>query len=239
MIDFSIYSKPALQFSGGKDSLACLYLLQGQLDKITVYWVNTGDACPETARVVSEVREWVPKFVEVKTDAAAWRDQYGIPSDVVPANGHFLGLAYGLGKLRVSNRFDCCFFNLMQPLHQRMVVDAVDVVIRGTKLSDTGKLPHEGKSEFYDVVLPLRDWTNDQVFAYLAEVGAPRNEIYEHFKGISAPECLGCTAWWDDNKASYLKSRHPEKHVEYVVKLQAIRAELASHLRELETELEI
>ena len=32
----------ALAFSGGKDSQACLELLRPHLDRVTVYWLNTG-----------------------------------------------------------------------------------------------------------------------------------------------------------------------------------------------------
>ena len=46
------HERVALELSGGKDSVACLYLLRHQLHKITVYWLNTGDAYPETLDVI-------------------------------------------------------------------------------------------------------------------------------------------------------------------------------------------
>jgi 3'-phosphoadenosine 5'-phosphosulfate sulfotransferase (PAPS reductase)/FAD synthetase len=236
-MNLSAYHNPGLHFSGGKDSLACLYLLRDRLDAITVYWVNTGDGCPETLSIVAQVRQWVPHFVEVTADVARWKAECGIPSDLAPAKGHTIGVSYGMSDQRIVNRFDCCYHNLMRPMHERMLADGVDLVIRGTKRSDTGALPADGKTEFYDIWLPLRDWSHDDVFAYLDLVGAPKNPIYEHFKGISAPECMGCTAWWDDGKAAYLKARHPEKLAEYRVSLQAIKAALQSHLADLETEL--
>jgi 3'-phosphoadenosine 5'-phosphosulfate sulfotransferase (PAPS reductase)/FAD synthetase/protein-L-isoaspartate O-methyltransferase len=225
-----------LCFSGGKDSLACLFLLKPWWNRITVYWMNTGDACPETVAVIDEIRPAV-RFVEIQSDVKAWRSQNGMPSDLVPAKAHAIGLMYGMNGFGLTNRFDCCFANLMKPMHERMVADGLDIVIRGTKLADTGRVPAEGPSELYEVMLPLRDWSHDDVFAYLEKVGAPQNPIYEHFKGISAPECLGCTAWWDDGKAAYLKARHPEKLAEYRVSLQSIKAALQSHLADLETEL--
>lgn len=236
-MNLSKYRNPALHFSGGKDSLACLYLLRDQLDQITVYWVNTGDSCPETRAVVDAVRPWIPRFVEVQTDVAAWREENGNPTDLVPANAHFLGVAYGLSPTRLSNRFDCCFANLMKPMHERMLADGVDAVIRGTKMSDTGKVPAEGKTDFYDILLPLRDWTHDDVFRFLDSVGAPKNPIYDYFTNISAPECMGCTAWWGDGKGKYLRALHPQAHREHVVKLEKIRRIVHRHLVELETEL--
>lgn len=235
-----LYARPALQFSGGKDSLACLLLLReaGLLDRITVYWLNAGDGCPENLAAVEWARSWVPKFVEVRSDALAWRRQFGDPSDVVPASAHTLGVAYGLSERRLVNRFDCCWFNLMVPMHERMLADGVDAVIRGTKLADTGRLPAEGPTVDYDILLPLRDWTHRQVFDYLAAQGAPVNPIYEHTQGMSAPECLTCTAWWDDGKAAYLRARHPERLTEYRASLEQVRQALRSHLADLDRELE-
>jgi 3'-phosphoadenosine 5'-phosphosulfate sulfotransferase (PAPS reductase)/FAD synthetase len=236
-MDLSRYRKPALHFSGGKDSLACLYLLQDQLDRVTVYWVNTGDGCPETQTIVEQMRAQIPNFVEVKTDVASWRRANGYPSDLTPANSHLLGVAYGMNDFRLSNRFDCCFANLMRPMHERMVADGVDAVIRGTKAADTGTLPAEGKTEFYDILLPLRDWTHEDVFTYLKSVDAPRNPIYDYFTDISAPECMGCTAWWGDGKAKYLRALHPEKYHEHRISLYRIKRAVESHLVDLEMEL--
>lgn len=229
----------ALHFSGGKDSLACLYLLEPWLARhVRVYWVNTGDACPETEAVVRQVQALLPSFVEVRSDAPAWRQANGTPSDIVPANSHTLALLYGMGVTKLSSRFDCCWSNIMLPMHQRMLGDNVEVVVRGTKRADTGTVPHEGAAGDYYVMLPIREWSHRDVFAYLEKVGAPENPIYRHFKSISAPECLGCTAWWDDGKAAYLAERHPARLGEYRMSLRNIKAALKQHLSDLESELE-
>lgn len=237
MINLEDYRKPALQFSGGKDSLACLYLLRDQLDKLTVYWVDAGDGCPETHAVIEAVRPWIPHFVVVKSDSRKWRENNGIPSDVVPSSCHPMGVAYGMGRQRISNKFDCCIHNLMLPMHQRMLADGVDLVIRGTKLADTGVVPADGPTEDYTVCLPIKDWSHEDVFAYLKEVGAPTNPVYDFFKGISAPECLSCTAWWDDGKAAYLKERHPAQYEAYQGSLREIAFEIQKHVGDLVGEL--
>lgn len=237
MIDLSAFKNPALHFSGGKDSLACLYLLKDQLDQLTVYWCNTGDPCPETEAVIDEVRAWIPNFVEINADVHQWKVVNGDPVDLVPSRSHFLGVAYGMSNVRLSNRFDCCFANLMLPMHQRMLADGVDCVIRGTKLCDTGTVPAEGPDDYYTILLPIKDWTHADVFAYLKEVGAPANAIYDHFTAVSAPECLNCTAWWDDNKAEYLRNRHPQTYNSYKSKLRIILSVVDTHLADIRHEL--
>lgn len=230
--------KAGLQFSGGKDSLACLYILRPFLKQITVYRLNTGDTLPETDEVVAAVRAWIPNFVEIKADVRSWRAEHGMPSDLVPAHAHEIGMRYGMNDHKISNRFDCCWNNLMQPMHQRALADGIDLIIRGTKLADTGTLPHEGWQDGAELWLPVRDFTHDDVFAFLREVGAPVSPIYEFATGISAPECLGCTAWWDDHKGAYLKARHPKAHTAYIANLRIIERSLLDHLGDLMTEIE-
>jgi len=239
VIDLSSYERVALQFSGGKDSLACLYLLKPQLDQLTVYWCDTGDSYPETRSIIDAVRSFIPKFVVIRSDVKGWRLENGLPSDLVPARSHFLGVAYGMSQTKISNRFDCCASNIMLPMHSRMLEDGVDLVIRGTKRSDTGKLPADGKTPFYDILLPIRDWTNQQVFEYLEKVGAPKNPLYEYFTGMSAPECLGCTAWWDDGKSACLKAFHQPEYAVYRENLERIAAEVHQSVAELRAELAV
>jgi phosphoadenosine phosphosulfate reductase len=237
MIDLFGYSNVALQFSGGKDSLACLYLLKDQLEKVVVYYLDTGDGCPETHAVIDKVKGWIPRFITIKSDVKKWRELHGYPSDLVPARSHEIGLHFGMSAMKVSNRFDCCYYNVMLPLHNRMIEDKVDLVIRGTKLSDTGRLPADGKTEFYTIFLPIKEWSHNDVFKYLKETNAPYNPIYDTFKSISAPECLGCTAWWDDGKAGYLKKYHPKQYYIYRNILFNIYKEIAISEKDLQAEL--
>jgi 3'-phosphoadenosine 5'-phosphosulfate sulfotransferase (PAPS reductase)/FAD synthetase len=237
MLDLQRFKNPALQFSGGKDSLACLYLLREQLPELTVYFMDAGDGCPETLAVVEEVKDWVPNFVTVRSDVKAWRKLHGNPSDLVAASSHYIAEPYGISTGRLSNRFDCCAQNIMRPLHERMVADGVDCVIRGIKTVDTGTIPFEGRDQFYEVILPIRDWTHDDVFKFLETVGAPHNAIYDFHNKVSAPACIGCTAWWDDAKAAYLRKLHPERLTEYHASLEQIKHALQSHLEFLDFEL--
>lgn len=86
------HDRIALQLSGGRDSIACLYLMRPWLDRITVYWLNTGAAFPETLAVIEQMRAWVPHFVEIDGDQPGHVARHGIPSDLVPSSHTPIGL---------------------------------------------------------------------------------------------------------------------------------------------------
>jgi 3'-phosphoadenosine 5'-phosphosulfate sulfotransferase (PAPS reductase)/FAD synthetase len=230
--------KVALQFSGGKDSLVLLYLLDDFIQAgMPVYWTNTGDNLPETLRVVQTMRARIPNFHEINADVLTWKSRNGICSDVVTSQSSWGGAAYGMSDVRLVGRFECCWFNRLQPMHQRMLDDGIEVVIRGTKLSDYGKVPAVGKTDVYDVMLPLMHWSKTQVFEFLDSVDAPRNPIYQFISAASLPDCLHCTAAWGDQKSAYLRAFHPQAMAEYKTDLQTIRAELAKRVLELDSEI--
>lgn len=228
----------ALQFSGGKDSLVLVYLLHDYIQAgMPVYWTNTGDNLPETLNVVNTMRAHIPNFIEVKSDVLSWKAQHGICSDATTAQSSWGGAAYGMSDVRLVGRFECCWFNRLQPMHQRVLDDGVEVVIRGTKLSDYGKVPAVGKTDVYDVMLPLVHWSKEQVFEFLDSVDAPRNPIYQVISAASLPDCFHCSAAWGDHKSAYLREFHPGAMKEYKTDLLTIRAELQKRVRDLENEL--
>ena len=78
-------------FSGGKDSLALVYLLRPHWDKLTLYHLDTGDLLPEVREIVDTVEEMVPSFVRVETDAVGWAKINGLPSDLLPTSSTMMG----------------------------------------------------------------------------------------------------------------------------------------------------
>lgn len=227
----------ALHFSGGKDSLAVAYLLRPYWDRLTFYHVDAGDLLPEVRQIVDGVATTVPRFVRIHTDAAQWMADVGLPSDLVPTSSSMAGLAIGASTQRIVDRFDCCAMNLWAPMHQRMLQDGVTLTIRGTKRADLKKLPAaDGPTGLgYDLWLPLLEWSHDDVFAYLREVGAPICRVYEH--KVNALECATCPAWWSEGRAAYLKQRHPELYATYQAKLAIVAREVMPHWAALQVEL--
>jgi phosphoadenosine phosphosulfate reductase len=231
------HGRGALHFSGGKDSLAVVYLLRPHWDRLALYHVDTGDLLPEMREIVAGVEAMVPDFRRIETDAKAWTETVGLPSDLVPTTSTPMGLSIGASTRRIVDRFDCCAANLMVPMHRRMIEDGVPLVIRGTKRADLARLPHEGGETGvgYELWLPLLNWSHDDVFTYLRSVGAPICRVYEH--KVNAPECATCPAWWSEGRAAYLRKHHPDLYGAYRTKIAAVAAEVTPHWNALQGEL--
>lgn len=213
----------ALQFSGGKDSLSCLYLLRDYLPRITVYWLNSGDIFPETRAVIDHVREFIPHFVEIEGNVHEVIAQHGLPSDIVPCGSTYLGQIIEPNEERLQDRYDCCYRTVMQPMHQRMHNDGITLLIRGQKNADKGKGPHRSGeiAEGVELLYPVEGWSVEEIFDYLRSVGAPISRVYESMP--TTPECMCCSAWWEDGRATYMKKYWPDEFQKYQQRLARIR----------------
>lgn len=239
MIDPSIlapHKNIALHFSGGKDSLAVAYLLQPWWSLLTFYHLDAGDLLPEVREIVAHMERQVPRFVRIASNSRAWGEVNGLPSDLVPHTGTLPAKLMG-AKTLISSRYECCGHNIWLPMHHRMVADGVSLVIRGTKRCDMAKLPATtgDVSMGYQIWLPIEEWSHDQVFAYLREVGAPICRVYE--STVNSPECATCTAWWSEGRGAYLAKYHPELAAEYQAKLAKVAAEVAPVWAHLQAEV--
>ncbi len=238
MVDhLSNHENIALQFSGGKDSLAVAYLLRPYWDRITLYHVDAGDLLPEIREVVETIEKIVPRFVRIETDSNAWMDKHGSPSDLVPTSCTPSGVMIGMSEKRLVDRHDCCACNVMMPMHDRAIADGCTLVIRGTKRADFKRMPAEnGPTGLgYDLWLPLLEWSHDDVFSYLKSLDLPLCRVYEH--RVNAPECATCPAWWSEGRAEYLGKYHPALAAEYHRKLAVVSAEVLPFLDHLKAEM--
>lgn len=231
------HERIALQVSGGKDSLACLYMLQPYWDRLTVYWTNTGDTFPEVVAIMDQIREAVPRFVEIKTDVAQVHEDHGMPSDIVPESATPFGIIVGHAAPLIQGRYSCCFASIMRPMHERMIADGITLVIRGQRNDDTLKAPVKSGDvidgiEFY---FPIEHMTKRDVMTYLKQVGAPIPRFYEVMD--TAPDCMSCSAWWEDGRAVYLKRYHHDAYLEYQRRLNAIKDAVSVHIINFNTEV--
>lgn len=231
------HERIALQFSGGKDSLACLYLLRPYWDRITVYWLNTGDAFPETLSVMKKIREMVPHFVEIESDVRKVHEIYGIPSDIVPESSTPLGRMAAGGAPAIQGRYSCCFVTIMKPLHERMMADGITLIVRGQRADDQVKAPIVSGyvEEGIEYLFPIEDWSSGQVIKFLREQDAPIPRFYQMLD--EAPDCMTCSGWWEKGAAKYLKRYHHEQYIEVQRRLDIINDAVGVHIKSFNNEV--
>lgn len=232
----SRHDKIALQLSGGRDSIACLYLMREHLDRITVYWVNTGDAFPETLEVIEAIRPMCPNFVEIAGNQPGVIRQFGMPTDMLPQSCTPIGVAAGKSAHLMQDTMSCCARVIMIPLHERMKADGVTLIVRGQKACDANRAPITSGyvEDGIECLLPIESWSADDVDQYLIDVNAPVSRVYQVLS--STPDCMTCSGWWSDGRAGYLAQHYPEKSAEYQRRLGIICSESAAHINQFNSE---
>lgn len=238
---FDRHTKVALQFSGGKDSLAMLHLLTPYLDKLTVVWVNTGDVAQEILAQMNDVRSRVPHFLEVKSDQPAQIVRHGYPADVMGIWDSPLGREMDDRRtFKTQPAIGCCWENLWMPMYNAMKEGNFTLVVRGQRNAEARKARiRSGESEDgVEYWFPLETWSDDQLYRYLDEnkIVMPRN--YTAFD--SSFDCMHCTAYLDENKGKleYLMRFYPSAAAEVATRLRYIRASVAVELNHIQRTLE-
>ena len=225
------HQRIALQFSGGRDSLACLYLMRPYWDRLTVYWCDTGAAYPETISLMEKVRDMVPNFARIEGRQPQVIEAFGIPSDIVPVNATPVGRFVGdEAAPLIQDRYSCCIRSMMEPTHERMIADGITLIIRGQKQKDRLKSrvrsgdAHDG----IEYLFPIEDWDAAQVMRFLKDEGAPLPRFYEMLNGM--PDCMTCSAWWEEGAAKYLKRYHHAQFLDNQKRLDIINAAVGEHI---------
>lgn len=232
------HERIALQLSGGRDSIACLFYLRPYLEHITVYTLNTGAMFPETRETLEQLRPMIPHYVEIQGNQPFTVEHFGYPSDLVPvSHTPFAHLSDQPPSYLLQSRYDCCARVIMAPMHQRMIDDGITLIIRGQRAIDRHKSPiKSGETvDGIEFLYPINEWSDVDVMAYLAEVRAPIPRFYEYLS--MAPDCMTCSAWWDERRAAYLAEFHPEAFETYQTRLDFIRQATQPHIEQFNGEL--
>ncbi len=227
----------ALQLSGGRDSIACLYLMRPYWHRLTVYWLDTGAAYPETVALMQKVEALVPSFAVIEGRQPDVVAQFGLPTDILPASSTPIGIAGSGQGTPMQDRYSCCARTIMLPMHQRMIDDGITLIIRGQKNSDRMKSPvrsgevHDG----IEYLFPIEGWDTKQVMRYLADEGAPVPRFYEMLNTM--PDCMTCSAWWEEGAAHYLKRYHHAQFLENQARLDVINKAVVTHIAAFNAEI--
>ena len=233
---FARHSNVALSLSGGKDSLACLYLMRPYWDRLTVYWCNTGDAFPETIKFMNGIRKMVPNFREISGQQPAVIAADGWPSDVVTYRDTSFGHSvHGDTGVKMQSRYDCCARSMMLPLYNAMRAEGVTCIIRGKRHDEddkSGVLSGHVDENGIELQFPIYDWTEQDVLHYLRVIGVELPKFYAH--GNNSIDCMHCTAYWQDGHAKYLHAEHPDVYAEWKRRTILIRRAVDDRLATME-----
>jgi len=225
-----------LQFSGGKDSLAVLLLLKGQLSEITVMWANSGDNFPETLEQMEKIKAICPNFIEIKGKQPNIIEEFGYPVDVLPVRNYLpiMNLVQAERPL-MQGMLECCFKSFLTPMHNKSIELDATVIIRGQKNADKQKSPVRS-GDIIDGIeywFPIQDWTDEQVMDYIKD----SDLLSSHYKEANTSmDCMHCTAYLEDNqwKLPYLEKHYPEAGKEVKRRLRLIKHEISQDMQYLD-----
>ena len=229
---FKDHKNIVLQFSGGKDSLACLLLLKDELHKITVLWTDSGAAFPETYKQMEKVKEICPNFVVVKGNQPKQIEDHGYPVDILPMRNHKEIQFYTQQeKLPLQGFLQCCVNSLMLPMQDATKKLGATLIIRGQKFSDEQKSPVKSGDviDGVEYFFPIENWSDEQVMKFVKD----SDLMTDHYKDANTSlDCWSCTAYLKDNqwKLPYLKKHHPEKAIEVKKRLELIKVEIMKEM---------
>lgn len=228
------HDRVILQFSGGKDSLCCLYLLKDYWEKILVVFCNAGDEMPETIEVINRVRTTPGiRFLEVRPvlPQPLSIQLHGLPSDIIPlrnVNDYALVSQRERSGVAIQSIMQCCNRLLFKPLYDAVIEYGATLVIRGQRLSEELHSPIKS-GDIVDGVqyfFPLEDWSEEAVFSYLYENYINVPSYYHQVK--HSLDCATCTGFLDSSKdkIAYLKQYHPEKYRVLHERLESLQQSL-------------
>lgn len=228
--------KLALQFSGGKDSAALLYLMRPHLDRITVLWGDTGAAYPHVAAFVRETCERLGATLQVVQPPIPLRRYHelaGLPADVVPVEADAQMAPYMTERpaTLLQPYMRCCAAMLFYPMQAALKAGGFATVLRGSKAADGRVGVKDGHVEDgIRYLSPLWDWSDADVMAYLAAEGVALPAHYaEVGDSLDCHLCSGHLAHHGRERLEWTKRNYPELFAEAAERIRRVEETIDQH----------
>lgn len=225
----------ALLFSGGRDSLVLLHILEPYLDGVLVMWVNTGAAYESTIKQMAQLRDSIPHFFEVTTDQPMDIEKWGYPTDILPVR-HDIQL-HGYLEPKLQTTYSCCAKNIWLPAQLALIDKKIETCYIGAREEEDMKDHRwEGMRAGITWKFPLRKWTKQMVLDYEIKHNLVVPPYYSAGEEKSR-DCWNCTGYLWERKVSILNLPFYQKE-EVIGRLQLIGDAVGNekkHLAEIMT----
>lgn len=229
------HKKAVLQFSGGADSVAALYLARPYLDRIEVHFGDTGAVFPHVRQFVQETCDRLGArllIVRPAETVQAFTAREGLPSDIVPveASAEMAPFLPGRKGPLLQSYMRCCGAMLFWPLQNALHASGATLVIRGSKAADRRVgVPDGHVEDGIEYRSPLWHWTKADVRTYLDREGV---QLPTHYATVDdSLDCWICTAHLTDHgaaKIAYLRAHYPDLWPTLRGRLAAVKAALST-----------
>lgn len=224
-----------LQFSGGKDSSALMYLAasQGILSRIIVLFADPGAVYPHVATFVRETCAKLGARLEIvqpPLDVLAYTAVNGLPADIVPIES-LAQMAPFLRKepaQKLQGYMACCAAMIFEPMHRAVLASGTRIVLRGSKKSDA----RVGVSDRHiedgiEYRSPLWHMSDANVMAYLDREGVT---LPAHYAEVpDSLDCWLCSAHLAHHGAAKLRwtrEHYPDLYPIVADRIRRVKREL-------------